>query len=131
MRDKFSNFMYGRNGTDELSKFLVYVSLALLVINLFVRSQIIIWIVYALLIYSVYRMFSRNIAARSAENRKFLDWKSKVGNAFSGQSARLKEMKSYHIYKCPHCGQKIRIPRGKGKIVITCPKCRTEFQKIS
>ena len=78
-----------------------------------------------------FRMFSRNYAQRSAENQKYLDLTWKIRSKFDKTKRRIVESKDYHIYKCPSCGQKIRIPRGKGKICITCPKCRHEFEKKS
>lgn len=131
MRDRFSKFMYGRNGSDELTRFLVYFSLALLIINMFTRSSVLMMFIYLILGYSIFRMLSRNTAARAVENQKFLNWWQKVKNRFRGQGARMKELKNYHIYRCPNCGQKIRIPRGRGRIEITCPKCKTQFQKNS
>ncbi len=116
MREKFQRFMYGRYGVDALGKFMIGAALVLCVLNMFLRSTLISTLTWALLIYSYYRMFSRNIQKRYNENVKFLN---------------LKKRKTHHIYKCPTCKQKIRIPRGKGRICITCPKCKTEFTKIS
>ena len=124
-------FMSGRYGADQLSRFTLAVSLVLLVANIFTNLRIVYLAALVVLAWCYYRMFSRNIAKRSAENQKYLNavWKLKV--RFGKFRNRVVQSKNYHIYKCPSCGQKIRIPRGKGKICITCPKCRTEFQKKS
>ena len=81
--------------------------------------------------YCYFRMFSRNISGRNEENQKYLSWTAGIRRSFTQTKNRIVQSKDYHIYKCPACGQKIRIPRGKGKICITCPKCRHEFEKRS
>ena len=129
MKDKFQNFMYGRYGTDSLNKFLIYASFAFIVLNLFIRNNGVSFLVYAILIYAIFRMFSRNVAARSSENSRFLGWRNKAADFFRNKTSEFRQLRSYHIYRCPNCGQKIRIPRGKGKIMVTCPKCRTKFRK--
>lgn len=131
MKRRFMEFMSGRYGADQLSRFTLAVSLILLVLNIFTNLRIIYLAALIVLAWCYFRMFSRNIAKRSAENQKYLNmvWKSKV--KFGKFKNRIVQSKDYHIYKCPSCGQKIRIPRGKGKICITCPKCRTEFEKKS
>lgn len=131
MREKFQRFMQGRYGADQLSRFLTSVGLVLIIINLFVRSNIIVYLVLALLVYCYYRMFSRDYNRRYGENQKFLTWQNRLKYKAGNWKSRMRERKIYHIYKCPSCGQKIRVPKGKGKIIVTCPKCRTEFQKRS
>ena len=85
----------------------------------------------AILVYCYYRMFSRDYNRRYAENQKFLTWQNRVKYKVNNWKRNLTDRKTHHIYKCPNCRQKIRVPRGKGKIIVTCPKCRTEFQKKS
>ena len=123
MRDKFQRFMQGRYGADELCRFLTALGLILIVVNLFVRSGILSYVVLAILIYCYYRMFSRNYSRRYAENQKFLSWRSRLRSAFHLDGPDLEQRKVYHIYRCPSCRQKIRVPRGKGNIIVTCPKC--------
>ena len=123
------DFMSGRYGTDELSKFMLAVCLVLLVINIFTGVQGVYLIALVLLGVCYFRMFSRNYVKRSEENRKYLDTVWKIKNWFLKKKNRIIQSKDFHIYKCPSCGQKIRIPRGKGKICITCPKCRNQFEK--
>lgn len=125
------DFMSGRYGTDELSKFMLAVCLVLLVINIFTGVQGVYLIALVLLGVCYFRMFSRNYVKRSEENRKYLDTVWKIKNWFLKKKNRIIQSKDFHIYKCPSCGQKIRIPRGKGKICITCPKCRNQFEKKS
>ena len=131
MREKLRRFMQGRYGADQLSRFLSLIGLVLIILNLFVHSNVITYLVMALLVYCYYRMFSRDYNRRYAENQKFLTWQNKVKYKVNNWKRNLTDRKTHHIYKCPSCGQKIRVPRGKGKIIVTCPKCRMEFQKKS
>lgn len=131
MREKFQRFMSGRYGADQFSRFLAGLGVALLVLNLFFRSMMLNLLVLALLIYCYYRMFSRDYSRRYAENQKYLALSSRFRYKLTGWKSELAQRKIYHIYRCPSCKQKIRVPRGKGKIIVTCPKCRTEFQKKS
>lgn len=130
MKDKLQRFMIGRYGADELTRFLLGVTMVLIVLDLFVH----IYLVYLgglCLIYCYYRMLSRNISRRFKENQVYLNLRFKVKEGFKSRKLQLTQIRRYHIYKCPHCGQKIRIPRGKGKISIHCPKCSTDFIKRS
>ena len=134
MREKFARFMqgrYGERGADELSRFLVYVEFALIILSFFIRSSIWTWLILALIVFSYYRLFSRNYSKRYEENQKFLGMRNKSTYKFSGFKSDMRQRKTHHIYRCPSCRQKIRVPKGKGKIIVTCPKCRTEFQKRS
>ncbi len=131
MKEKFVRFMQGRYGADALARFMMWITLALIVVEVFVKNQILTVAVMVLIVISYYRMFSKNIQKRYEENRKFLALQSKVTGRFTGMKKDMEQRKVYHIYKCPNCKQKIRIPKGKGKISITCPKCHTEFVKKS
>lgn len=123
--------MNGRYGADQLSRFMLVVCLVLMFLNLFAGNGIVYYLALFLLAICYFRMFSRNYSQRSAENQKYLELTQGVRNWFERTKRRIVQSKDYHIYKCPACGQKIRIPRGKGKICITCPKCRKEFEKKS
>lgn len=124
MREKIARFMQGRYGVDELGRFMTGASLVVLILELFTRWYFLTLIFWAIFIIVYYRMFSRDYGKRQQENQKFL-------NARYRLNAKWYQMKNYHIYKCPNCKQKIRIPRGKGRIMVKCPKCYTEFQKRS
>lgn len=127
LRDKLRNFMYGRYGMDELSKVMVYASLILWVVTIIFRSSITDAIALVLLFWAYFRMFSRNIPKRYAELQKFEIWKQKIRQTPQTVAVR----RTHHIYKCPQCKQKVRVPRGKGRIEISCPRCRTKFIKRS
>lgn len=131
MKEKFYRFMQGRYGTDELSKFLVGVGMALIILNIFTRNFMISLLFWICLIYSYFRMFSKNYSARYAENQKFLEMKNRLKYKWENHKKVSEQKKIYHIYSCPYCKQKIRIPKGKGTIIITCPKCKQEFGKRS
>ena len=135
MKEKLIRFMQGRYGMDQLSRFLLILGLiAVVVSSVFVNyiAGLIFYILgWALLIYCYFRVFSRNVQKRYAENQAFLAKTYKIRMFFQRQKSIWKQRKVYHIYKCPGCKQKIRIPRGKGKIEIRCPKCGTTFIKKS
>ena len=131
MKEKFYRFMQGRYGADELSKFLTGVAMAMIILNILTKSGIFNLLFWVCLIYSYFRMFSKNYSARYAENQKFLGLKSKFLYKWENQKRLREQKKIYHIYSCPYCKQKIRIPNGKGTIIITCPKCKQEFGKRS
>lgn len=132
MREKLQRFMWGRYGNDQLNRFLMVVMLAGLVLSMIFRfSGPFYFIALAALTWSYFRMFSRNIAKRSAENQWYLNQSRKVKGFFQKKKRELSQRKQFHIYKCPNCRQKLRVPRGKGRIAITCRKCGTEFFKKS
>ena len=135
MKEKIGRFMEGRYGNDKLNQFMMAVFLGCAVLNLFVRNAYASTVLNSwecLLILLVYiRMFSRNISKRYAENQKYLALENRLRRFFGQKRYLMQQRKEYHIYKCPGCKQKIRIPRGKGKISIRCPKCGEEFIKNS
>ncbi len=131
MRDKIYRFMQGRYGTDDFYKFLFWVALIGIVINWFFKSQLLSFVVTLILVYAMYRVLSKNHSARYAENQRYLQATAKIRYWFDQQKKLMEERKYHHIYTCPKCRQKIRIPKGKGKIMIRCPKCHHEFQKRS
>lgn len=124
MKDKLTKFMRGRYGVDALTKFMLYVAVGFMIIGLVFRNSVFNSLAMLLLLLGYVRMFSKNIQKRYNENIKYWNIRNRFLNFF-------KIRKTHHIYKCPSCKQKIRIPKGKGKIEITCPKCRTHFNKRS
>ena len=131
MKQKFRRFMIGRYGLDEFNRFLLAVTLVLIGINLFVHSIILYVIGIVSLIVCYARMLSRNIGRRFQENQKYLHNEFLVKEWMKKWKYQLEQRRKYHIYKCPNCKQKIRIPRGKGKVSIHCPKCNTDFIRRS
>lgn len=131
MKEKLQRFMVGRYGVDDFSKFLLGTALALCILDIFVDNVILNSWFFVIIIYAYFRIFSKNTMTRYQENLKFLQIKNKVLSRWNSEKSIMKQRKTHHIYKCPTCKQKIRIPKGKGRICITCPKCKTEFTKIS
>lgn len=125
LKEKIARFMNGRYGADDLYQFNMRVTLVLLVLALIFRRGPWYTLALLLMLISVYRAFSKNHARRYAENRKYLELKAKGAAFFTGNRSK----DPFRIYKCPGCGQKVRVPRGKGKISIRCPKCGREFIK--
>ena len=131
MREKLRRFMIGRYGTDGLNQFLSITSLVLLLIAIVSRISLFTWLSAAPLLFCCYRTFSRNISKRTEENYKFYTLKDRVDNKFRGLKEQWANRKVYHYYRCPQCRQKLRVPRGRGRIQISCPRCGTQFIKKS
>lgn len=131
MKEKLIRFMYGRNGVDSLGKFVLVISIIVMLLAGWTDSLILSYLSWIGIIYLYFRMFSRNIYKRSSENQWYLNKTYKIRTFFYRQKNLLLQRKTHHIYKCPTCRQKIRVPRGKGRIEIRCPKCNTRFIKKS
>ena len=123
--------MYGRYGNDQLSRVYLGITLVLLVLSLFTHWTIFYIAGIVLLIYCYYRMFSKNITRMSAQNQKYLNFRYGLAVRRQKVKTRMQQRRVYHFYKCPQCKQKVRVPKGHGKICITCPKCRAEFIRKS
>lgn len=122
--------MWGRYGNDNLNQFLLAVAFACLIIS-FLGGGVFYILATVIMVFAYYRMFSRNISKRSAENQQFLKQKMKVRGLFIKKKREWGQRRLYHIYRCPNCRQKIRVPKGKGRIAISCRKCGNEFIKKS
>lgn len=135
MKEKLIRFMQGRYGIDQLSKFLLITGLAVVLLSAFFGETAVSMFLYifgwGVVIYCYFRIFSRNVQKRYAENQAYLMKTYKIRNWFQNQKNIWQQRKVYHIYTCPSCKQKIRIPKGKGKIEVRCPKCGTTFIKKS
>lgn len=122
-----ARFMYGRNGGDPLNVALLVVYLALCMLQaVFARSQTVLALLHlltlAVAVLVLFRMFSRNLEKRRAENARFLTWWSPIRNKFAGARQRRQD-KAHKYFTCKTCKTICRVPAGKGKIEITCPKC--------
>ena len=124
-----ARFMYGRNGTDQLNWAILVMYLVLWVIRILVSAldvtvaaMIIDVIMFLLAVVLLWRTFSKNLAKRRAENQRFINWWWPIKNRFAAAKAR-KADKAHKYFTCKNCKTICRVPAGKGKIVITCPKC--------
>ncbi|SHI19056.1 hypothetical protein SAMN02745823_03204 [Sporobacter termitidis DSM 10068] len=121
------NFMAGRYGPDQLNGALIIAALILSILSRFAVLWVLIYLSYVLLILAVFRMLSRNVQKRRAENDKFLRFWWPVRQKFKAYFSSLKSRKTHKFFKCPSCSNLLRVPRGKGKMQITCPKCGERF----
>lgn len=131
LKEKFMRFMYGRYGVDTLGKYSLGAGLATMVLSIVFDSYTLSLLSWFFIILTYFRMFSRNLYKRSSENQTFLNKTYKLRTRFGKQKNMMAQRKTHHIYRCPGCKQKIRVPRGKGRIEIRCPKCHTTFIKNS
>jgi len=119
--DWFRNFMIGRYGHDQLGSVIFAAGLISMVLSMFFSrflwSSVFSFLSWVLLIWCMVRIYSRNLEARARENRVYLNFIS-----------HLKD-KEHRYFRCPCCRQTVRVPKGRGKINITCPKCRNKFIK--
>ena len=123
---KMRTFFYGRNGFDDLAKLSLISSLIVfLIYGFWPRGivKILLSLVYlGLLIYAYFRIFSKKVYKRVQENKKYL-------GAVQMTKTRWKQRKTHKFYRCPKCKTWLRLPKGRGKITITCVKCSTKFDK--
>ena len=131
MKERLQRFMLGRYGFDELSKVYLGVTIALMVISMFADSWLLYLFSLGLLVYSYYRAFSKNISKRQSENQKYRNFRYQQMVKWNNFKNRQAQKKIYRFFKCPQCKQRVRVPKGRGKICITCPKCKIEFIKRS
>lgn len=122
--------MYGRYGSDQLNIFLLVVYFVLYLLSSITDLGILSTLGLVCLILALFRMMSRNLARRRAENAKFLTIARPVTQWIKLRRT-IHQDKDHAYFKCPNCKQQLRVPRGKGKITITCRSCGTTFQEKS
>jgi ribosomal protein S27E len=132
--------MAGRYGADQLTFALLIAYGVLILIARFISFYFLSLAALLILVWCFYRMLSRNLSARWRENERFLKfWRSvagwfrhlrnRVAGAGGNASQRVRDRKTHRYFRCPKCKNTLRVPKGKGKIAITCPVCGTEFIK--
>ncbi len=121
INNAMKHFMLGRYGTDKLNTYLLGTAVVLCLLAMFIPWALVrlamAAVTYGLMFLSLFRCFSRNTYKRYEENRRFLRWLDRIKD------------RDHRYFDCPRCHQTVRVPRGKGKISITCPKCRERFER--
>ncbi len=123
--------MYGRYGSDPFGIALIGLSLIINVIATFFRIEFLSSVSFIPAAYCLFRIFSRNFTARQAENRWFLKWWVPFWSWCKSIIRRVRDFRKFRYFKCPTCKTELRVPKGKGRIVISCPKCSSKFEKRS
>lgn len=126
LQAKFIQFMQGRRGTDDFSSFLVVVAIIFMVLAFITGLDVLSWLAFIVLIYSLFRCYSKNITARDRENQTYLRIIEKPKKEFSLLRKKWTNRKTTKYFKCKGCGQTLSVPRGKGTLRVVCPKCKTE-----
>ena len=116
-------FMQGRYGTDELSRFAIIVSIVLIIISYVFYIPLLYILGIALSLWSLWRTYSKNIAKRMKERQWFLSKKQKITGRFASHKKISATKKTHRLFKCKKCKTVLRVPKGVGKIKITCSKC--------
>ena len=127
LREKILRFMMGRNGVDEFSRALSFAVLFCLIVDLFARTGILSLLGIALMVYMYFRVFSRNVVKRQRENQKYRNLRYQAAVKRHQFKNQFRQRKNYKFFRCPTCRQKVRVPKGHGRVEISCPKCRERF----
>lgn len=127
-QDKLARFMSGRYGMDQLNNALIFLCVALMILYNFIKSPIIGGVMWVFFVWSVYRMYSRDVEKRTRENDKFMKLWKPIRRRFSLSIRKIKGIKTYRYRKCPQCKAVIELPFRKGDRMIRCPRCHTDFE---
>jgi predicted RNA-binding Zn-ribbon protein involved in translation (DUF1610 family) len=125
-----ARFMYGRNGVDQLGLFTLAAYLVIWLVQLLTGWTVLAVVEYLLLFLTLFRMVSRNLARRREENTRFLQVVRPLQRRWTTLRSRMQD-KEHRYFKCPNCGQQMRVPRGKGRITVHCRNCGASFEEKS
>lgn len=128
LKYKLINFMRGRYGNDALNQAMLLSCLAILFLNMFFQNKYVTLLGYVLWLTSIFRTFSKNIYKRQQENAAYEKMVEPITKRVKIMK-RQKEDPMHKYYLCPTCSQVVRVPKGRGKIEIRCPKCQSRFEK--
>ena len=141
MKERLRKFMVGRYGADELNRFLTICGWVLLLAGFVLSSiqknntqnlgSLMVTLSWALLIWSIFRTLSKNTQKRASENYQYFVYKNEVVSWWKQRKTRWQDRKVHRYFRCPQCRATVRVPKGKGKIRITCPHCKNQFVKKS
>lgn len=125
---KLMEWLQGRQGPDDLAVFSMNLAIVVVVVNLFARVSWLGWVALVLIAYSMFRIQSKNLGSRARENEAFLKALGPARPWVQNPRAAWAELRAYKHVKCASCKQRVRVPRGKGKLRVTCPRCKTKFE---
>lgn len=128
MREKIARFLYGRYGNDQLNNFLVGLAFVIIIVNIFLNSSVLVIANYLVLAWALYRMLSKKYQKRRNELNRFLKISRPFRSGWNKVRMRFGD-RDHKYYRCPSCNQTVRVPRKRGKITITCPRCGNKFDK--
>ena len=131
LKESFIRFMAGRNGADQLGLASLIGALVLNLLDGFLMTGVLSLLGSALYVWTFFRMFSKNVYKRRAENAQFVLWFGKVKKIVLRYWTRLKNIREYKYFSCPSCKASIRMKRGAGEKEITCPGCKHIFKQKS
>lgn len=124
-----NKFMAGRYGSDQLSIALLILAAIITSIGSLTKISLLAYLSYIPLGLCFYRMLSKNETKRRMENYKFSILMSPIYSWSKKKLNIVKDSKTHRYFKCPYCKAQLRLPKGKGKIKISCPVCKKEFVK--
>lgn len=124
-----TKMMQGRAGGDHLSLFLLLLSVVITIIGRVIGFPFIAALSYLPLVFGTYRIFSKDLSKRRMENYKFMMKISPLYKRFHRLLTRFRLRRDHKLMPCTHCKSMLRVPKGKGKIRITCPKCKARFTR--
>lgn len=128
---KIQRFMCGRYGFDELSKIMMIVSVVCCLLSIIIRQTVFLSLAIVLIVIIYLRFFSKNVYSRCNELNVYYDVKAKIRNRNNLRKMRWRDRKKFKYFRCNNCKTVLRVPRGKGKIEITCGKCKNKMIKKS
>ncbi len=127
--NKIRNFMIGRYGFDKLNLVLIILANVIIIISSIVNLSFGVFLAYAMFAWCIFRTLSKNIYKRQKESRIFYKYYAPIDKFLYAKINEFKQRKTHKFYKCTNCKQRVRVPKGRGKIAITCPKCKNKFIK--
>ena len=131
MRERIARFMAGRNGNDRLNLFLLVIGIVFIILGIIFKNKaagVFNILTLAVLVIVYIRMFSRNLGRRQVENAKYMEIRERIVSKFRLLKEEWTQRNEYKFFHCPSCRTALRVPRGRGKIMIVCKKCGTRFE---